>query len=398
MLTKVEDPQAVRDMVALVNSHAVDAFPDARVTAKTLENGPPVGDPLQIRLYGEDMTTLYDLRDQLMAQIRSVGGTYDVRDDWGEWSRQLSITPDPVRAARLGLSTSDVADALSWQFTGNVVTHFRGGDRNVPVTLRTSGAYRNRPDRLPDVPVFGSDAGVVPLGTVADIDLVFSPGSILRENTLRVMTIKGRVHGRFASDALAEIRPLVDGLVASDEWPVGYRIEFGGEQENSQEANGSIGAAMPISLSILSLILISQFNSIRRFVIIICTIPPMLIGVTPGLLLTGSSFGFMTMLGLIALLGIIVNNAILLIDEIDTQRDSGLPIVEAIVASCRSRLRPIIMTTCTTIIGLGPLAVAGGAMWSSMAWAMMFGLGFATLLTLMLCPVLFYLFFRRQEA
>ena len=105
-----------------------------------------------------------------------------------------------------------------------------------------------------------------------------------------------------------------------------------------------------------------------------------------------------TMLGLIALLGIIVNNAILLIDEIDTQRDSGLPIVEAIVASCRSRLRPIIMTTCTTIIGLGPLAVAGGAMWSSMAWAMMFGLGFATLLTLMLCPVLFFLFFRRQEA
>jgi multidrug efflux pump subunit AcrB len=128
------------------------------------------------------------------------------------------------------------------------------------------------------------------------------------------------------------------------------------------------------------------------------TIPPMLIGVVPGLLLTGSSFGFMTLLGLIALLGIIVNNAILLIDETDRLLGQGQLLTECIVSAAKSRMRPIVMTTITTIIGLLPLALGGGGMWSSMAYAMMFGLGFATLLTLVLCPVLYSLFFRKQES
>ena len=183
----------------------------------------------------------------------------------------------------------------------------------------------------------------------------------------------------------------------SKDWPAGYHVEYGGEQEESGEAKAGIAAAMPIAFSALAFILISQFNSLRRFVIIALTIPPMLIGVTPGLILTGSSFGFMTMLGLIALLGIIVNNAILLIDEIDVQWAGQKDIVDAIVAACRSRLRPIIMTTVTTVIGLLPLALGGGGMWSSMAYAMMFGLGFATVLTLFLCPVLFFRFFRKKK-
>ena len=152
---------------------------------------------------------------------------------------------------------------------------------------------------------------------------------------------------------------------------------------------------MPLSLSILGLILIAQFNSLRRFSIILLTIPPMMVGVVPGLILTGSSFGFMTILGLIALLGIIVNNAILLIDEINNQLEKSAILKEAIVAAAVSRMRPIILTTCTTIIGLAPLALGGGGMWSSMAFAMMFGLAFATVLTLLLCPSLFYMFFRK---
>jgi multidrug efflux pump subunit AcrB len=152
---------------------------------------------------------------------------------------------------------------------------------------------------------------------------------------------------------------------------------------------------LPMAMGLLSLILIVQSNSIRRFAIIMLTIPPMLIGVVPGLLLTGSTFGFMTLLGMIALLGIIVNNAILLIDEINLQLEQGLPLTDAIVTVCRSRLRPILLTTCTTVIGLLPLAISGGGMWSSMAFAMIFGLSFATALTLMLCPALFYLLFRR---
>lgn len=394
VLTTSEDPAKVAEVVDALNSFAAAELAGARTTAKALENGPPVGDPIQIRLYGKEMSTLYDLRDQIVAEMKQVDGLYDVRDDWGVWTKQLSVDPDPVRAARLGLTTSTIADALNLQFNGAPVTYFRENERSIPMLIRANEEFRNRPERIKDLPVFGSSSGIVPLDLVADVDLKFSPGSILREDTLRVMTIKGRVRGRYASEALADLKPR---LTANQEkWPSGYRIEFGGEQEDSGEAAGEIGAAMPISMALLSLILISQFNSLRRYLIIMITIPPMLIGVTPGLLVTGSTFGFMTMLGLIALLGIIVNNAILLIDEIDAQRAEGKVIIDAIVDACNSRLRPIVMTTITTIIGLMPLALSGGAMWSSMAYAMMFGLGFATLLTLLLCPVLFYLLFKKE--
>jgi multidrug efflux pump subunit AcrB len=397
VLTQTEDPAEVGRLVAAVNTYAADALPVARVTAKMLENGPPVGDPIQIRLYGSDMGTLYALRDTLVEEIGEVDGMHDLRDDWGAWTKQLSIKPDAVRMARLGFTTSQIADALNLQFSGTKISNFREGEKSIPVVMRSTAGFREHSERLQDLPVFGSPSGVVPLGLVADVEMAFLPGSILRENTLRVMTIKGRVRDRFASEALADIRPRLAALMQSKDWPAGYHVEYGGEQEESGEAKAGIAAAMPIAFSALAFILISQFNSLRRFVIIALTIPPMLIGVTPGLILTGSSFGFMTMLGLIALLGIIVNNAILLIDEIDVQWAGQKDIVDAIVAACRSRLRPIIMTTVTTVIGLLPLALGGGGMWSSMAYAMMFGLGFATVLTLFLCPVLFFRFFRKKK-
>ncbi len=395
VLTKVEDPVAVAGMVDLVHEHALGHFPDARITAKVLENGPPVGDPIQIRLYGKEMATLYSLRDRIVETIDDVDGLFDLRDNWGAWIKQLSVDPDPVRATRLGLRTSSISSALNLQFSGLELTQFRDGEKSIPVLLRSQKDFREHPERLDDLPVFSS-FGAIPLSQVAELSLNFLPGSILREDTLRVMTIKGRVNGRFSSEALAEIQPLIAELIASDEWPEGYRIEYGGEQEESAKAQGGIATAMPISLSILMLILIAQFNSVRRLGIILLTIPPMLIGVVPGLIVTGSSFGFMTLLGLIALLGIIVNNAILLIDETDSQIQGGESLTEGIVKAAKSRLRPIIMTTITTIIGLLPLALGGGGMWSSMAYAMMFGLGFATLLTLVLCPVLYSLFLRER--
>ena len=398
VLTHTEDPAEVKAILESVNTWAEEAMPDARVSAKALESGPPVGDPIQIKLYGRDMDTLYGLRDRMVAEIEQVDGIYDARDDWGAWVKQISIDPDPVRSVRLGLTTSTIAGALSTQFSGATATSLREGDKSIPVVLRSAADYREHPERLADLPIF-SDGGTtdpVPLGQVADIAVESLPGSVLREDTLRVMTIKARVRGRFASDALAEVQPRLAKLTAGDDWPEGYRIKYAGEQAESAEAQGGIASALPISMAVLSLILIGQFNSLRRFGIIALTIPPMLIGVVPGLLLTGSSFGFMTMLGLIALMGIIVNNAILLIDEFDAKLAEGLDLTEAIVEASKSRLRPILMTTVTTIIGLLPLALGGGGMWSSMAYAMMFGLAFSTALTLLLCPALFFLFFRRK--
>lgn len=398
ILTLTETPEEVRELIGEVHSYAEAEMPGTRVTAKTLETGPAVGDPIQIKLFGRDMETLYQLRDQMVAEIKSVPGTTDVRDDWGAWVKQLSIKPDPVRAARLGLDTKSISYALVTQYSGVTATLLREGDKATPVMLRTQDDFRKHPERMADLPIFRGQSGAVPLSQVADVSLEFLPGSILRQDTLRVMTIKCRVRDRFASDVLADITVKIDALTQSEEWPQGYRIEYAGEQAESSEAQGGIAGALPISMSMLSLILISQFNSFRRFGIIGLTIPPMLVGVIPGLLVTGSSFGFMTLLGLIALMGIIVNNAILLIDEFNLQLKDGLELKEAIVKASLSRFRPIIMTTITTIIGLLPLAISGGGMWSSMAYAIMFGLAFGTLLTLLLCPVLFLLFFRRTYA
>ncbi|MCA8960730.1 MAG: efflux RND transporter permease subunit [Planctomycetes bacterium] len=392
VLTESSDPQVVHSVIERVNRHARRAFPDARVTAKALENGPPVGAPIQIRIYGREAPRLYACRDQIAAILSSTRGLVDVRDDWGAWVKQIAVDPDPIRAARLGLRTSDIATALKTQYQGLAATTLRVDDRAIPVVLRSREDYRDRPERLQDLPVYGSEGGFVPLAQVADVSLEFVPGSILREDTLRVMTVKAQVEGRYAIDALDEIRPRVEALVASDTWPSDCTVEFGGEQEESADAQKKIAAVLPISMAILALILIAQFNSMRRFIIIMLSIPPMLVGITPGLLITGSTFGFMTLLGIIALLGIVVNNAILLIDAINEEWRSRT-LVDAVVVAARSRLRPIVMTTVTTIIGLLPLAISGGGMWSSMANAMMFGLGFATVLTLVLCPVLFSILF-----
>ncbi|MCZ6672368.1 MAG: efflux RND transporter permease subunit [Verrucomicrobia bacterium] len=395
VLTHTSNPEEIRKLIEDTRLYALDNLLDARVTPKALESGPPVGDPIQIRLYGTDLDTIYELRERIVGRLNEVEGLYDIRDNWGAWTKQVTIDPDPVRAARLGLNTQIIAQALEIQFSGQTISHYLEENKSIPVVLRSQEDYRDRPERLIDLPIYGSSSGFVPLSQVAKVAVTFQPGSILRENLLRVMTIKGKASGRFASELLADIQPKLSEELEKDDWPTGYYIEYGGEQEESAESQKNLAAAMPFSLSLLGLILIAQFNSLRRFLIIILTIPPMMIGVVPGLILTGSSFGFMTILGLIALMGIIVNNAILLIDGINIQLKNNPVLIEAIVAAAVSRMRPIILTTCTTIIGLLPLAISGGGMWSSMAYAMMFGLAFATALTLLLCPSLFYLFFRK---
>ena len=224
--------------------------------------------------------------------------------------------------------------------------------------------------------------------------MAWEPSKIQRRDRQRTVTISAQLQpGVAAADINAQLLPWLEAQQAT--WGLGYRYQMGGEFETSGKANESISVKMPIALLIILLLLVSQFNSIRRTIIILVTIPLALIGVTLGLLGAQSYFGFMTLLGIISLAGIVINNAIVLLERIKIEiEDNGLTPQEAVITASKTRLRPILLTTATTVGGLLPMWFGGGAMWEPMAITIIFGLLFSTALTLLVVPVLYSTFFR----
>lgn len=373
-------------------------FPDADFSLNKLMNGPPVGAPLQVRISGPDIKTLYSLRDQVVDIVEAQPGTTRVWDDWGQWTKKMMVDVDQDRAREAGLSSFDVAVSLQTSMSGLTASEYREGDTVIPIVLRNDDRFRGHLDKIDSLNVYSYENGTsIPFSQIATSRLDWQPSDIRRRDQSRTITVKADVaDGYFALSILGNVRPQVAQLMQQKEWPLGYTVEYGGEFEKSVEAQEAINANMPLAMGLLILVLIFQFNSLRRPIIILLTLPPMMVGITAGMLITNAPFGFMPMLGMISLLGIIVNNAIMLIDRIEIQRGRGLKLADAIVLSAMERARPIIMTATTTIIGMIPLSLQGGEMWRPMANLIMSGLAFATVLTLVLCPVLYSMFFRQK--
>ncbi|MCF3652064.1 efflux RND transporter permease subunit [Synoicihabitans lomoniglobus] len=385
----------VPKLAAHAQRHADAELPQARFTVKRLEQGPPVGAPIQIRVSGDDITTLYALRDEVATLIESVPGTLAPTDDWGEWRKQLAIDINQNALKLADLTSEDVALSLQLQFSGLRVSDFREGDQQIPIVLRASDRARENLDRIESLRLYSMvTPRNVPLAQVARTELDFVPSNIRRRDGKRTMTIQAYLApGTFSNEVLATMAPGIAQLADESRF-AGYTIEVGGESEKSAAAQASIAAGFPLAMALLFLTLVAMFNSVVRPIIILITIVPALFGITAGLLLTGASFGFMAMLGALSLMGIIVNNAIMMIDTTETLRERGIDDANAIVVGGLSRLRPILTTAATTVIGLLPLWLFGGEMWRPMAIVIIFGLLFATVLTLVLCPVLYALFFR----
>jgi multidrug efflux pump subunit AcrB len=229
---------------------------------------------------------------------------------------------------------------------------------------------------------------------VADIEIVWQPSEVLRRDRLRTVTVSsGLLPGYTAEEVIRSLQPWLDREAFA--WGMGYRYAFGGEREKSTQANAAIMVQVPVAGFIILMLLMLQFNSFRKTFIIMTTIPLGLIGVVAGLHLTGLYFGFMTLLGIISLSGIVVNNAIVLIDRIRIEMDEcGRTPQEAIVEAACRRMRPIFLSTATTALGMVPLLWGGGPIWAPMAVGIIFGLIFATALTLGVVPLLYALFFR----
>ena len=373
--------------------------PDIDVTLSGLSTGPGGGTPVEVRLFGADEAVLYGLADAVKAQLASLPGTRNISDDWGAQTKKLIVEIDNARARRAGITNQDIAVSLRMALSGSPVTEYREGDKAIPVVLRSEVGGREDIGKLESINVYAQSGQNVSLRQVADVELAFEPSRILRRDRSKALSVLAELDAASGATAFS-IAAAMDGWLAEQQadWPVGYSYEIGGTFKSSADANASIAETLPIGGLLIVLLLVAQFNSLRKPLIVVLTIPLGLTGVVLGLLVTGQAFGFMTLLGVISLAGIVINNAIVLIDRIRIEiEENGFAPAQAVIEAAQRRLRPILLTTATTAGGLLPLWFGGDPLFVSMAVAILFGLVFATVLTLGFVPALYCVLFRVRQ-
>ena len=367
-------------------------FSTAYVTVKKLDNGPPVKTPIQVRISGSENRVLQQKANDLKVALSEIYGTKAVSDDWDKWAEKLVVNINPALAHHAGVTYSDIANSLQTALTGREITQYRTNNKTIPIVLRSNHDLTSDLAMLESTLVFVPQTGKsVPLTQVADIDILWKPPKIIRRDGLHTITVGAELmEGVTAFD----IKEKLDKYLEEEEWPLGYSYAYGGEIESSDMAQKAVSAKFPIAAMIILILLMTQFNSLRRTGLILMTIPLAIIGVVFGLLITKSYFGFMTYLGVISLTGIVINNAIILIERIEYELDvTKLSPQDAIIEAAQRRMRPIMLTTMTTIGGLLPLWLTGGPLWEPMAIAIIFGLAFATVLTLGIVPIFYSILF-----
>lgn len=398
-VVRTSDAEVVPDMMDRLERYAIEHHPDVETRIRPLANGPPADNPIQIRISGRDTDRLFEIVESVKARLGENPGVRNIGDDWGARVKKLVVEISEDRARRAGVTNQDIAISLQTALSGFETSQYREHDLVIPILMRSAASERESIDELATLNVFSQQSGrSVPLGQVAEIRLEWQAAEVLRRDRLRTVTIQaGITPDATAISIIQSIDPWMQEQTAA--WGLGYRFEYGGEMEQSVKANSSIADKLPIAGLFIFMLLIWQFNSLRKTAIVLLTIPLALIGVGIGLVVMKSYFGFMTLLGVVSLAGIVINNAIVLLERMQLEEEvSGLSRQRAIVAAAQTRLRPILLTTATTVASLIPLYLGGGVMWEPMAVAIMFGLVFATALTLGFVPLCYSLFFRASFA
>jgi multidrug efflux pump subunit AcrB len=369
-------------------------IPEVEVVGRRLQQGPPLDAPFEVRVSGWGLNDLGSGADKVMASLKSVPGAVDVRHNMGLGVPTIRFKIDDASAARHGLSRSDVALAVQGRTRGLEVGKYRAGEDPVPILIRSEAGEDYSARDLQSIDVAKPGGKPVPLAQLARSNVEWLPAVIHHRNRKRVVTVSAQLaEGATYSQILDGLRPKIEALSL----PANLHIEYGGEAESSDEANAAMFAALPVGMLVLLLILLVEFNSFRRVSIILVTVPLAATGVIPGLLISGEPFGFQSMLGVFSLAGVVVNNAIVLIDRIEIHRAQGIGLSQSIAAAVHVRTRPILLTTATTVCGLLPLAFSCSSLWPPLAWAMISGLTASTGLTLLVVPSLYRVLFRGDD-
>ncbi len=386
---------------------AVGVVPGAEVKVDKQEEGPPTGAAVSIELSGADFETLSELSASIIRRIQSVPGLVDLQDDYEAALPELRFVPDRERVAKAGFDTAGIGFYLRMAVYGVEASKLRADEEEFEITLRLPEADRRSVAMLEEFYIpLPQGGGSVPLSSLGRVDYTGGRGTISRKDRRRVITISGDVAGGRGADKVLED---VKALVAQVSLPSGYAVTYSGENKEMQESGEFLTRAFGVAFGLILVVLVLQFNSVLLPLIIAFSVILSLIGVMWGLLICNMRFGvIMTGVGVISLAGIVVNNAIVLVDCIRLRKEEGLGTFEAVVEAGRLRLRPVLLTSVTTVLGLIPMAVGysvefhewppriiaaaeSSQWWAPMAVAVIFGLSVATLLTLVLVPVMYSL-------
>jgi CzcA family heavy metal efflux pump len=388
------------DIIREVRERLSAMITGAEVRVEKEQDGPPTGDPVSLEIYGDDMTVLASLVERVRSVMREVPGIVDMKDNLVTGKPEIQIRVDKEKTALLGLDTYTVAYTVKAAVNGAKVGVYREGKDEYDIVAKLPEKDRQSVEALRRITVSGPEGEPVPLTTLANVELESGLGVINHKDQKRVVTVSSDVSGRLANDIIREL----DGRLKGMDWPRGYSYSFAGEQKEQKKAEEFLTEAFTAAIFLIFMVLVAQFNSMVTPFIVLTSVILSFIGVFLGLLVTGTAFGvIMTGVGVISLAGVVVNNAIVLIDYYEQLVKSGMQTRQALVTAGLTRFRPVLLTAVTTILGLLPMAVGvsfdffrmelitkseSAQWWGPMAVAVIFGLLVATLLTLVVVPVL----------
>lgn len=396
IMVRMDDQRNIPALTRHVDEYIARNYPQVNASTKRVMFGPSGDSAIEVRIKGPDPDRLRLIASQVDNILTRDPATDSVRNDWQ--NRSKVIRPQYVTALgrELGVDKQDVDNALEMNFSGSRAGLYREGSDLLPVVVRPPESERLDANHLNNVLVWSQTRQqYIPLSNVVSgFALEWEDPLILRRDRSRVLTVQtdpDPLSQQTSGDILARVKPQIDALPL----PHGYSIEWGGDAENSSEAQQGLFTTLPIGYLVMFVITVLMFSSVKNAVAIWLTVPLALIGVTPGFLITGIPFGFMALIGLLSLSGMLIRNGIVLVEEIEQQK-AQQDQHSAIVYAATSRLRPILLTAFTTVLGLAPLLL--DVFFQSMAVVIMFGLGFATILTLLVLPVIYACFHRKDKA